>query len=566
MKIAGFLTGIVSLIISSASATPPDLEQFFAIPSVRELPLKIEILSETHKDGVKTTELYLNGAPFNGKPTKIYAWYSTPSGRGPFPAVLQLHGSGLQKLSPDPSIFYAKNGFACISIDWAPPSEKRKNRQSAFESEGRMTKFGPGFQPLHLEKDYLRNGVMFSRRALDFLRSRPEVDRGKLMVSGASAGAWHTLLLTGLEKELKAVAVKYGAISGIDFGYFTGVFGPLKMVNQKGYQEKWLSHFDAANLIPKCKAAVLMLSGTDDIFYAMPVVLETFRRIPSEKKLLMRPNDNHQLVGNETIPLAYFQSVLKQTPEWPEVSIRNVRMKDGKLQFTLLPVSRNSIKQLSILYKTEPRGLFEWKKNWKKIEAVRNGNQWTAELGTPPRDTQTVAYALLEDTAGRSVSSDTIEIPDFPKWRGKPGIQHLDDGNLFFNPSFELGPRLFNLRGGPRLDTGGKEAHSGKSALCLTGGKSWLTTWSLPKPPGQNFCLKVWAKSTTPDAKLAISIRWSLSNRKNKLSSRTFPLSQHYRQCSFSGPIPKDAVDGYLTIRPLDTAEIWIDDLYYNIQ
>ena len=105
MKIAGFLTGIVSLIISSASATPPDLEQFFAIPSVRELPLKIEILSETHKDGVKTTELYLNGAPFNGKPTKIYAWYSTPSGRGPFPAVLQLHGSGLQKLSPDPSIF-----------------------------------------------------------------------------------------------------------------------------------------------------------------------------------------------------------------------------------------------------------------------------------------------------------------------------------------------------------------------------------------------------------------------------------------------------------------------------
>ena len=566
MKISSICVGIVSLVMYSSAEAAPDLEQFFAIPSVRELPLKAEILSETVRDGVKTTELYLNGAPFNGKPTKIYAWYSAPSGSGKFPGVVQLHGSGLNKLSSEPSVFYAKHGFACISIDWAPPSEKRKNRQSVFETEGRMTKFGPGFQPLQVEKDYLRNGVMFSRRALDFLRSRPEIDPAKLMVSGVSAGAWHALLLTGLEPELKAVAVKYGAISGIDFSYFTGVFGPLKMVRQKGYQEMWLSYFDAANLIPKYKASVLLLSGTDDIFYAMPVVLETFRRIPSPKKLLLRPNDNHQLVGNESIPLSYFQSVLKQTSEWPEVSIKDCREEGDKLLFSILPASREAVKRISIVYKTGPRGLFEWRKNWKRVDAVPEGKEWVAKLKKPMRDTQTVAYAYLEDTAGRFTSSDTVEIPSFPKWRGKPGLQTLDDGNLFFNPSFEFGTRLFNPQGKPRLDTSGKEAHSGKSALCLTGGKSRLTTWALPRIPGRTFTLKVWARSAVPDAELSVSIRWNLSNGKNKFSTKIFPVSTQYSHCSFSGPIPEETRNGYLTIRPMGTADIWIDDLYYNIQ
>ena len=554
---------LLFMVFASAAAPGPDLEKFFSIPSVQDLPLKTEILSESVKDGVKTTELYLNGAPFNGIPTKLYAFYSVPEKAGKYPAVLQLHGSGLQTLSPQAGIFYAKNGFACISIDWAPPSEKRKGKQSVFESEGRMTKFGPGFQPLNPEKDYLRNGIMFSRRALDFLRSRPEIDRNKLMLSAMSAGAWHALLLLGLEPELKAAAVKYGAMSGIDWGFFSGVFGPLKMVKQKGYKEMWLSYFDAAGMIPKYKADILLLSGTDDIFYAMPVVLETFRRIPSPKKLLMRPNDNHQLVGNEEIPLAYFKSVLKETAEWPEVSIK-FKTDGTKIHFDITPDSKMAIRKISIVSKTAPRGYFDWRKHWKTVDAVQRDGKWTAGLEVPEKDMQTVAYASLEDSAGRLVCSDTVEIPAFPKWRGRQGYQALDDGNFFFNPSFEFGNRDFNLRGKPVIDTSGKESHTGKSALRLVGGKSRLTTWALPFAPGKKFTLKLWAKSKTPGAKVSVSIRWAVSHDKNKFTGKNFDLTDQYRQYSLDATIPEDAKNGYLTINPQNSAEIWIDDLYYH--
>ncbi len=547
------------LLIAAAipAAEKIDLTRFFAIPSPEELPLKMEIISEKEDNGVKTLEFYLDGAPFNNEPTKIYAFYSYPVKPGKYPGVLQLHGSGLNILKPDSSIFYARNGFACISIDWQPPTEKRKGRQSVFKSEGRMVAFEGDFLPIDPANDYLRNGVMFSRRSLDFLRSRPEVDSANLFVSGMSAGAWQSLLLAGLEPEIKAFAIKYGSISGDNWGYTGGVFGRLYRVKEKGYKEKWLEYFDAANMIPRYKANMLILSGTDDIFFAMPKVLETWRRISSPKSLVMRPNDNHRLVGNEEIPLAYYRNVLQQTSPWPSVTISDCKLQDNKIYFTVKPDSKENIKQISIIYKHGPRGFFKYAKDWQSAEAVKQGDQWLAEIPAPPKDSQLVAYAYLEDSLERFVSSDTVEIPDYPQWHGKKEYQTLDDGNYILNPSFEQGANDFRLI---------NQAAVKEGTGILPVKDSTIMPLRLPFKPGAAFEFKVRAKSKENGGSLAVSFRWTDRDKKYKSNSMSFSLTPDYAQYSLSGIIPEDAVDGLLILKAGNDIEIHLDDLYYNFK
>ena len=232
MKISGITIPLAALCLTvhavTATAAP---DPFFAVPTARELPLETRILSESVRDGVRTQSVTFRGADFNGKPTKIFAWYSRPEKAGKYPAVLQIHGAGLTTLDPNPD--YAKNGFACLVIDWAGECRDRKVPRkpptSEFSSPGNMASRKNGkWQIAGVETDGIRNGVLFARRALEFLRNRPEVDRNKLMVVGSSAGAHLTLLLLGQEKELHAAVVKYGCAYIRDLQGFFGGYVPAR--------------------------------------------------------------------------------------------------------------------------------------------------------------------------------------------------------------------------------------------------------------------------------------------------------------------------------------------------
>src|SRR4051794_24965366 len=54
-----------------------------------------EVKPEWGKEVGKAREVYYPGEPFNGKPTRVFAYYARPAaGNGPFPAVVLVHGGG----------------------------------------------------------------------------------------------------------------------------------------------------------------------------------------------------------------------------------------------------------------------------------------------------------------------------------------------------------------------------------------------------------------------------------------------------------------------------------------
>ncbi len=414
-------------------------EQFFQVPDFKELPPDIEVISEKTESGVQVTEMYFSGAPFNGKPTRIYGFYCRPEAEGKYPAVLEIHGAGLQELGPGAGIEYAKSGFCCFVMDWAGPAPKRVEagvRHSTFNIAGNMARPLPegekdkappyGWKSFGPEVDGIRNGVMFAKRVVMLLKSRPEVDSEKLCVAGMSAGAHLTLLLLGVEPSFKAGAVKYGRGFIRDL-YFGGYFGPMVMCG-RDEQDAWLARLDPKHNIGKYKAAVLMLSGTDDIFFWMPGVLATYRAIPTDKRLLMFPNENHGYVGNVPIPLSWFKSVLGMAPAWPTLGRPSVKVGGDKAELSVEVSGPTKIAKVSFWVKRMPKAVFrfgmgekdkpETNAKWIEVPAAASGSAWFAEIPAPDPNEQIVAYAMAEDESGVKDSSDTVEMPDYPQWRG----------------------------------------------------------------------------------------------------------------------------------------------------
>ncbi len=399
-----------------------DLKQFFAMQTFEELPPNVEIISEKVEDGVKTTALKFDGGMINGKPTRIFAYYARPAKKGVYPGVLVIHGAGLTILNPD--TVFCKQGFASLTIDWAGEAKKRKVPRtppfSEFESNGNLAdKLSGQWKLCGVEEDGIRVGVIFAQRGLEFLRNQQEVDSKNLFTVGSSAGAHLSLILLGIEPTIKASVVKYGTGFIRDIpGSYGGYFGPVTLCS-KPDQDNWLAHFDPKHNIGNYKAKVLLLSGTDDIFFWMRNVLMTYKAIPTEKRLLMRPNDNHQWVGSDPVSLKFFQDTLNHSPlHWPDAPAPTIKEADGKIIVTVTPASTTPLKSVRIVWKSSPLGKFQHKNDWNEITAQMHDSVWTAQIGQAETENQIVAYGFLTDEDGRIASTDTVEFPEFPAWRG----------------------------------------------------------------------------------------------------------------------------------------------------
>ncbi|HEY3378602.1 MAG TPA: acetylxylan esterase [Armatimonadota bacterium] len=415
------------LVLCLVPVMAADRQALFTVPDFRALPPAQNVINE-----IVLTEVSFAGAPFNGSPTRIYGFYARPAKPGKYPGVVQLHGAGLDVLKPDAAIFYAKHGFACLSIDWAGPAKERKEPRkppySKFDSPGNLAyepesehgkPWPTKWQIRGVEKDGITNGVRFVLRSFMYLRSRPEVNAKQLCLSGMSAGAHLSLLVLGQDPTIKAATVKYGEAFIRDLpGYYGGYFGPLTLA-PKADQDAWLSVLDPKWDMPKYKANVLLLSGTDDIFFWMPIVLKTYREIPTDKRLLMLPNDNHSQVGNEEIPLRYFQSVLKTAPAYPTVTVPTVTATPEGLLLSVKVTAPSKLSKVVFITKRMPLKTFNWMKEWQTVPAELNGESWQAKVPVVADGEQMIAYAMVEDTTGAKISSDTVELPEYPHWRGK---------------------------------------------------------------------------------------------------------------------------------------------------
>jgi len=171
-------------------------------------PLKSRVLKSTSLKGFTVEKIIFESLPKRYVTANLYL----PVGKGPFPAALELCGHGLGgKIGPPAeAILLAKNGIAVLVVDPIGQGE----RVQFLDKEGKPATRGATTEHTLLNAGCNLVGTNLAawefwdnHRAVDYLESRPDIDKTRLGVFGSSGGGTQTTYLIGLEDRFKVASI-----------------------------------------------------------------------------------------------------------------------------------------------------------------------------------------------------------------------------------------------------------------------------------------------------------------------------------------------------------------------
>ena len=134
---------------------------------------------------------------------RVSAFLVVPPGKGPFPAVLYLHGSGEDRTRlVVPAAWLAARGAVGLAID------------SAFVKASGPAPADP-VKRLERERDLTAQTVVDLRRGVDLLASLPQVDATRIGFVGYSGGAKLGAILAGVEPRIRAFDLMSGGSAAL---------------------------------------------------------------------------------------------------------------------------------------------------------------------------------------------------------------------------------------------------------------------------------------------------------------------------------------------------------------
>ncbi|MCL2270018.1 MAG: acetylxylan esterase, partial [Treponema sp.] len=225
-----------------------------AILAITVILLGCTSVKEKEAGGYSESKIMIDGVDH-----QIPAVVTLPGGKGPFPAVVMLHGYGSNKdeagngymlLAPE----FAKNGIASIRID--------------FMGYGDSTEDHAGFD--------LNIGVTEALKAADYIAGLSEVDGKRIGIMGWSKGGTLALLTSGRDSRFKSVLTWAGApdLSGVyssegyaqakENGNYVADLGWRPPFNMSLKAFEVFASTDILAEFAHCGAPVLAINGTDD--------------------------------------------------------------------------------------------------------------------------------------------------------------------------------------------------------------------------------------------------------------------------------------------------------------
>lgn len=347
--------------------------------------------------------IFYEALPWQGKPTRVFAWIGLPARRtGKVPGVVVVHGGGgtafkewVQK--------WNDQGFAAISIAVEGQTDVNENKAKGRPTWARHAFSGPARDgtfadtKLPLKEQWMYHALADTMLAHSLLRSLPEVDASKIGVMGISWGGVITSTVIGLDERFAFGIPTYGCGHLFDAENHWG----KALHDNEGYIKTW----DGMNYAERVKMPVLWLSWPQDAHFPLGCQAEHYRQTPGPRmvSLITKMGHSHPAGWNPPDSYAFAKSVVETGRPWGNSP--SATTKDGyaiAVFHSAKPITK------AVLVSTTDRG-FTGARKWVETPAAAasGGGGTTASAPLPPG---TTAWYVNAYAGALTLTSDYQEI------------------------------------------------------------------------------------------------------------------------------------------------------------
>ena len=371
---------------------PRTVKALWADFDPRKEPLRAKIVREWEKEGIVYRYVTFRIGSFKGKPARMAAFFGFPKGRRNLPALLHLHGGG-QRAFLHEVTFYARRGYACLSLNWGGremENAKPGDPNTDWGVVDPTQKNVPGYFNLKPGKEYLdpfespRNNNWYlltlgSRRGLTFLEQQPQADADRLGVYGHSMGGNLTVYVAGTDSRVK---VSSPSVGGQGFRTLPWPLLPQQRPRRpKGDVGLFRATIGFQSYAPHIKAPLHWLGATNDFHGIMDDTFRTGDLIPHKNvRYAFTPHMNHRFTPEFAVtrPL-WIDQHLKGNFKFPATPTSRLVLatEDGVPVFRVTPDQLMPIQRVDILYSIDPDPQARF---WRTAESQQDGEIWTAKL------------------------------------------------------------------------------------------------------------------------------------------------------------------------------------------
>jgi len=351
-------------------------------------------------------EVYYQGEPWEGKPTRVFAYVGRPAqGQGPWPAMVLIHG-GHGKAFAEWAERWAKLGYVALSMDLygcGPESGdgpgQRKKLPDGGPDWGNPTIFTQIKQD-QAQGNWVYHAVAAVVRAHSLLAALPEVDRDRIGVTGISWGGFLTCIAAGIDDRVKLAVPVHGCGFIHEDSAWVKVFANLG----PEWTARWVAQFDPSRYLPQVRCPILFVNGTNDGAYPLDSYQKSYQAVVGPRQLTIRvrmPHGHEPGWSHPEIPL-FVESVVRDGVPLPQ--IESAKVAGDSISAAFVAKSPVVVGQLHYTHDQGP-----WnKRQWESIDAQVRGGQVKAVL---PDRRPVVCYLSVTDERGALVATPHVELP-----------------------------------------------------------------------------------------------------------------------------------------------------------
>ena len=363
-------------------------------------PSSVEIADQFDTPACRA--VFFAGEPWQGKPTKVFAYYGFPEGasrNAPVPGVVCVHGGGGTAFAEWVQI-WNKQGFAAIVLDTngAVPESINENPDQFRHKWAGPPRYGFDQSAWPPCDQWPYHAVAAIVRAHSLLRSFPEVDPAKVGITGISWGGYLTCLAAGVDPRFKFAIPVYGC------GFLDQGSTWTEAIHQYG-RDRWVGWWDPSSYLARADLATLWLNGTNDPHYSMALFQKTYRLPRGPRNLSIRVRMDHGQGSGWSPPEIYAFAKAAIGTGKPLVVIEEQGRDEDVAWVNYRTSNGERVVAAELNYTTDAGGWTE--REWNTIPARLEEAEFRAEVELPAQTT--VYYFNLLDDRDLTISSEHVE-------------------------------------------------------------------------------------------------------------------------------------------------------------